>query len=60
MRLKRPSRQRELRFDVHGRVWTSVPVVVRRRVIDVLRELLQTEFYHRREVRRSEHRQDHP
>ena len=60
MRLKRPSRQRELRFDLHGRVWTSVPVVVRRRVIDVLRDLLLIEFYHRREVRRSEQRQDHP
>ena len=58
MRLKHP-KQREVRFGEHARVWVSLPADVRRHVIEVIRDLLRAEFHRRREVRRSEQRQDH-
>ncbi len=58
MTFKHP-RQREFRFGEHARVWASLPADVRRHVIEVVCELLRVEFHRRREVRRSEQRQDH-
>jgi hypothetical protein len=47
-------RQREFQFHEHAGVWTSLPADVRRRVVEIIRELLRAVMQRRREVQRSE------
>jgi hypothetical protein len=59
VKCKRP-KQREFWFDAHARVWTSMPEDVHRHVIEIIAELLRAELRRRREVQRSDQRQDQP
>jgi hypothetical protein len=47
-------RQREFRFHEHAGVWASLPAEVRRRVVEIICELLRAVMQRRREVKRSE------
>ena len=53
MRIKYP-RQREFQFHEHAGVWASLPAEVRRRVVEIIRELLRAVMQRRREAKRSE------